>query len=95
MTKRPHTALHGLSLVVLAALAACAMVPLQPDLGAKAPVLEGFGRSDMPVTTRSDVARRLYHAGVLQSYAFNEKEAVRQFKAALAADPTCAMCAWT
>jgi hypothetical protein len=32
MTKRPHTALHGLSLVVLAALAACAMVPLQPDL---------------------------------------------------------------
>jgi hypothetical protein len=94
MNKRPHAVLHRISLVALAALAACAIVPLQPDLGAKAPVLDGFGRSDAPVTTRSDAARRLYHAGVLQAYAFNEKEAVRQFKAALAADPTCAMCAW-
>jgi tetratricopeptide (TPR) repeat protein len=31
---------------------------------------------------------------VLQAYAFDEREAVRQFKAALAADPQCAMCAW-
>ncbi|MEO7335621.1 MAG: hypothetical protein ABIV63_03480 [Caldimonas sp.] len=48
----------------------------------------------MRVTTGSDTARRLFHAGVLQAYAFNEKEAVRQFKAALAVDPTCSMCAW-
>ena len=94
MKKRPHAVLHRMSLVALAALTACAIVPLQPDLGAKAPELEGFGRSDMPVTTRSDAARQLYQAGVLQAYAFNEKEAVRQFKAALAADPTCALCAW-
>ena len=32
--------------------------------------------------------------GVLQAYAFNEVEAVRMFKAALAQDPRCAMCAW-
>jgi hypothetical protein len=94
MNKRAHTVLHRLGLVALATLTACAIMPLQPDLDAKAPVLEGFGRSDAPVTTRSDAARQLYHAGVLQAYAFNEKEAVRQFKAALAADPTCAMCAW-
>ena len=94
MKKCTHAVLHRTSLVALAALAACAIVPLQPDLGAKAPELEGFGHSDTPVTTRSDVARQLYHAGVLQAYAFNEKEAVRQFKAALAADPTCALCAW-
>ncbi|WP_298835695.1 hypothetical protein [uncultured Piscinibacter sp.] len=94
MNKRPHAVLRGMSLVVLGVLAACALVPLQPDRGATAPQLEGFGRIDAPVTTRSDAARRLYHAGVLQAYAFNEKEAVRQFKAALAIDPTCAMCAW-
>ncbi len=89
-----HPLIRRTSLAALAGLAACAIVALQPDLGAKAPVLDGFGRTDMPVTTRSDAARRLYHAGVLQAYAFNEAEAVRQFKAALAADPACAMCAW-
>jgi hypothetical protein len=94
MTKRAHAVFHRMSLAALTALTACAIVPLQPDLGAKAPDLKGFGRSDMPVTTRSDAARQLYHAGVLQAYAFNEKEAVRQFKAALAADPACALCAW-
>lgn len=85
MKKRPHAVLHRTSLFALAALTACAIVPLQPDLGAKAPVLDGLGHSDTPVTTRSDTARRLYHAGMLQACAFNEKEAVRQFKAALAA----------
>jgi hypothetical protein len=94
MIERLHGALRRTSMVGLAALAACAIAPLQPDLGAKAPALDGFGQSDASVTTRSDAARRLYHAGVQQAYAFNEKEAVRQFKAALAADPTCAMCAW-
>lgn len=94
MQKQQPAVWHRMSLVALATLAACAIAPLQPDLGAKAPELEGFGRIDTPVTTRSDAARRLYHSGVLQAYAFNEKEAVRQFKAALAIDPSCAMCAW-
>jgi hypothetical protein len=76
------------------ALAACALAPLQPDLTARAPVLDGFGTIDVPVTTPSAAARRLFQQGLLQAYAFNEKEAVRQFKAALAADPACAMCAW-
>ena len=31
---------------------------------------------------------------MLQAYGFNEIEAARTFKAALAADPQCAMCAW-
>lgn len=94
MKQHPHAFLRRLGLVALATLTACAIVPLRPDLGAKAPTLEGFGSIDTPLTTGSDTARRLYHAGVLQAYAFNEAEAVRQFKAALAADPTCAMCAW-
>jgi hypothetical protein len=94
MKKRSHTFGRRMSLVALAAFSACAIVPLQPDPQAKAPLLEGFGHSDAPVTTGSDAARQLYHAGVQQAYAFNEKEAVRQFKAALALDPSCAMCAW-
>jgi hypothetical protein len=87
---------HGRALgaVALAALTACALGPLQPDLAARAPVLTGFGTIDVPITTNSEAARRLFQQGVLQAYAFNEKEAVRQFKAALAADPACAMCAW-
>jgi tetratricopeptide (TPR) repeat protein len=94
MKTHSHAALHRMGLVALVTLTACAIMPLQPDLDAKAPVLEGFGSSDTPVTTRSEAARQFYRAGVLQAYAFNEKEAVRQFKAALAADPSCAMCAW-
>jgi hypothetical protein len=46
----------------------------------------------MQVTTRSDAARRLYRRRAA-AYAFNENRP-RQFKAALAADLTCAMCAW-
>lgn len=83
-----------LGAVALAALSACAIAPLQPDLTARAPVLDGFGAIDMPVTTQSAAARGLFQQGLLQAYAFNEKEAVRQFKAALAADPACALCAW-
>jgi hypothetical protein len=65
-----------------------------PDAKARAPLLEGFGRSDVDVTTRSPLARRLFNQGLLQAYAFDEVEAVRSFKAALAADPDCAMCSW-
>jgi hypothetical protein len=86
--------LRRMPLLGLLTLAACAMAPLQPDLGAKAPRLDGFGRSELAATTRSAEARRMFNDGVLQAYAFNEHEAVRQFKAALALDPSCAMCAW-
>ena len=76
-----------------AVLSACAM-PLQPDLAARAPDLPGYGQVEWTVSTTSPTAQRLYTQGVLQAYAFNEVEAVRMFKAALAQDPNCAMCAW-
>jgi tetratricopeptide (TPR) repeat protein len=81
-------------LATAALLAACALAPLEPDRTARAPRLDGFGASDFALTTSNPEARRLFNAGLLQAYAFNETEAVRQFKAALAADPACAMCAW-
>ena len=75
-------------------LGACATLRLDPDLSARAPALAGFGQIALPVTTRSAEAQRLFNAGLLQAYAFNELEAVRTFKAALAQDTGCAMCAW-
>ena len=64
------------------------------DRTARAPTLRGFGHGDMPITTASDTARAYFAQGMEQAYAFNEVEAVRAFKAALAQDPSCAMCAW-
>ena len=83
-----------LSLVSLGVLASCSGLPLQVDRSARAPRLEGYGTVDLAVTTGSDDARRLFAQGMAQAYAFNEVEAVRSFKAALAADPACALCAW-
>ena len=80
--------------VVASALCACAWLPMRVDRSARAPALPGFGRSDMAITTASDAARRYFAQGMEQAYAFNEAEAVRAFKAALAQDPNCAMCAW-
>ncbi|WP_422014302.1 hypothetical protein [Roseateles sp.] len=83
-----------LSLVLLSVLASCSGLPLQVDRSARAPRLQGYGSVDLSLTTRSDEARRLFGQGMAQAYAFNEDEAVRSFKAALAADPDCALCAW-
>ena len=80
--------------LALALLTACAAVPLQPDLTVKAPLLAGFGESNVAITTPSAEARAWFNAGLLQAWAFNAPEAIRMFKAALAQDPRCAMCAW-
>ncbi len=84
----------NLAPVGLVLISACALGPLQPDLAARAPELTGFGDVQVPISTRSAAAQRWYTQGVLQAYAFNEAEAVRMFKAALAQDPNCALCAW-
>ena len=80
--------------VSAALLAACASGPLTPDLQARAPKLSGFGALDIAVTTAAPAARQRFNDAVLQAYAFNETEAIRMFKAALAQDPRCALCAW-
>ena len=70
------------------------MAPLRIDPAARAPQLDGFGANTLAITTRSADARQLFDQGMEQAYAFNEAEAVRAFKAALAKDADCAMCAW-
>lgn len=75
-------------------LAACATVAFEPDRSVRAPVLEGFGVREVAVSTSVPQARQLFAQGLALGWAFNHREAVRSFKAALAADPACAMCAW-
>ncbi len=83
-----------LSPLVLVLIGACSMAPLQVDTAAKAPVIDGFGASTLAPSQGNAAARALFAQGMAQVYAFNAAEAQRAFKAALAQDPDCAMCAW-
>lgn len=83
------------TVVVLAIVAASACATRTTSTEGRAPVLDrGWGTSTLAATTAQPEARRLFDQGMLQAYAFNEREAVRAFKAALAVDPACALCAW-
>jgi tetratricopeptide (TPR) repeat protein len=55
---------------------------------------DDLGRLSYPVTTRSQEAQRWFDQGLRLAYGFNHAEATRAFRAAQAADPTCAMCYW-
>lgn len=66
-----------------------------PVAGLPAPALnDTFGPSALPVTTRSELAREYVAQGVSLLHCFWEFEAVRAFRAALAADPACTMAQW-
>ena len=78
----------------LSIIGACAVIPLTVDVKATAPVLDGFGAATLAPSTGSEAARRLFAQGMAQVYAFNGAEAIRAFKAGLAQDPECALCAW-
>jgi hypothetical protein len=92
---RPRFA-QQLCLVVVALTlgGACTVAPLTLDDRATAPVLDGFGASTLVPSRANEPARRLFAQGMAQVYAFNEVEAIRAFKAALAQDPRCGLCAW-
>lgn len=75
-------------------LGACAALPFMPDRHARAPQLDGFGRVGMASGSPVPAAQALFEQGMAQAYGFNEVEAVRAFKAALAQDADCALCAW-
>ncbi len=78
----------------MSVIGACSMLPLMVERDATAPILDGFGASTLVPSQGNEASRRLFAQGIAQAYAFNEDEAVRMFKAALAQDPNCGMCAW-
>jgi tetratricopeptide (TPR) repeat protein len=83
-----------LTLLGVIVVASCATTAPLVNPQATAPELSGFGVVQMTVTTSVPAARQWYLQGMQQAYAFNEREAVRSFKAALAQDAQCAACAW-
>jgi hypothetical protein len=82
------------AVLALSVIAACSTLQWRPDRMATAPVIDGFGVASMQPSQANEAARRLFAQGMAQAYAFNEVEAIRSFKAALAQDPDCALCAW-
>lgn len=90
-----HLRRFGSFALALGLVGACTLAPLSPvERGAKAPLLDGFGDATLQPSRANEAARRLFAQGMAQAYAFNRPEAIRAFKAALAQDPACAMCAW-
>ena len=92
----PRRSLQKLSVMAisLSVIGACSILPLSVDRRATAPVLDGFGATTLVPARANESARRLFAQGMAQAYAFNRPEAIRAFKAALAQDRSCGMCAW-
>lgn len=88
----PRLYILALSLSVIGACTT--LTPLTVDTRATAPVIDGFGATTLLPSQANEPARRLFAQGMAQVYAFNPGEAIRAFKAALAQDPECGMCAW-
>ena len=71
----------------------CAVPPgAQPMLPAK--LLPGMGDTNMPVTTKSEEARKFFNQGVSQIHSFWVIEAERSFLQAATLDPDMAMAYW-
>lgn len=58
-----------------------------------APLYEGLGRATL-IAQATPAAQRYFAQGMQFAYGFDFAEADRAFAAALALDPTCALCAW-
>jgi tetratricopeptide (TPR) repeat protein len=59
-----------------------------------APLLDGFGKWNYPVTTKNKKAAQYFNQGIALLYGFNHGEAGRSFKTALKLDSTMAMAYW-
>jgi tetratricopeptide (TPR) repeat protein len=81
-----------LSLAVMSTLVSCAILGTAERPGA--PKIDGLGNHVWKITTRSPEAQTFFTQGMQLIYAFDHGDAARSFRAALEADPVCAMCAW-
>lgn len=74
-------------------LASCATIEEQAPATHITP-MPGLGTATFAVTAKDEQARAWFAQGLQLLWAFEHPEAVRVFRAALARDPSCAMCAW-
>lgn len=58
------------------------------------PIMESLTSYEYQISTQSDTAQQYFNQGLLLAYGFNHAEAARSFKAAIAADSSCAACYW-
>lgn len=68
--------------------------PAQIIAKAQAPLLDGMGGFDHPISTSDSWAQRYFNQGMTLASGFNHAESIRSFKAAQRLDPNCAMCFW-
>ena len=88
-TKRSLSALAAAATL----LASCATLDDTPPANTITP-MPGLGTATFAVTAKDEQARAWFAQGLQLAWAFEHTEAVRVFRAALARDPSCAMCAW-
>jgi len=60
----------------------------------KAPLFEGLGEYEFPVTTDDTLVRKYINQGMILAYGFNHAEAARSFYYATRLDSSCAMAFW-
>jgi tetratricopeptide (TPR) repeat protein len=65
-----------------------------PAEATRIPLYEDLGPYNRSIVTSSDEAQAYFDQGLLLMYAFGTGPAAESFKAAQAADPTCAACYW-
>ena len=61
---------------------------------AGAPLFDGMGDHEHPITTSDTDAQRYFNQGLIIDFGFNHAESARSFRAAQTLDPECAMCFW-
>lgn len=66
--------------------------PVSAD--AVAPMFDNLGDHHRTISTYLPAAQRYFDQGLRLMFAFNLEEAERSFRAAVAIDPTCAICSW-
>lgn len=94
--------LHSLmiALLSLSLVTSCDKPPQEAEQEAPlatragAPLFEGLGVHQHPITTQNPDAQKYFDQGLIIDFAFNHAESVRSFQAAQALDPECAMCYW-
>ena len=60
----------------------------------KAPLFEGLGDLNYPISTDDSLVQRYFNQGLILAYGFNHAEAARSFYYATRLDPNCAMAFW-
>lgn len=91
--RRSMRARHALA-AAGALLAVACTAPRGHDPSAGAPTAAALGRVHFAVSTKSATAQQLFDQGLAWCYGFHHDEAMRCFRAALAADPSLAMAHW-